>query len=134
MSQVSEAYPEELKYTREHEWVALDGDVGTVGLTQYAQSELGDIVYVTLPEVGSVIVAGEEFGSVESVKAVSEVYAPAGGAVLETNPLLSDKPETVNSDPYGEGWLIRIRFKDPGKVSELMSATEYRNFLQPDAH
>jgi glycine cleavage system H protein len=127
-------YPEHLRYSKEHEWVDLSGDVGTLGITQYAQEELGDIVYVELPQVGAAVIAGEPFGSVESVKAVSEIYAPASGEVVEINAALEETPETVNQDPYGNGWLIRIRIAEPGEVRTLMSASEYRKYLEDEAN
>jgi len=127
-------YPEDLKYTKEHEWLALHGSVGTVGITHYAQSELGDIVYVELPAIGTAVVAGEEFGTVESVKAVSEIYAPASGEVLELNAALAQAPEIVNKDPYGEGWLVKIKLADAGDVQGLMSAEEYRKYVEEEAN
>jgi len=127
-------YPEDLKYTKEHEWLALHGSVGMVGITHYAQSELGDIVYVELPAIGTAVVAGEEFGTVESVKAVSEIYAPVSGEVLELNAALAQAPETVNKDPYGEGWLIKIKLADAGDVQGLMSAEEYRKYVEEEAN
>ena len=134
MSQGSAIYPDHLKYTKEHEWLAVEGKVGTVGLTHYAQEELGDIVYVELPKTGTPVVAGEEFGTVESVKAVSEIYAPASGEVAEVNPALAEHPETVNKDPYGDGWLIKIRLADPDDLEGLMSAVEYRKFIEDEAN
>jgi glycine cleavage system H protein len=127
-------YPEHLRYSKEHEWVDLSGDIGTLGITQYAQEELGDIVYVELPQVGAAVIAGEPFGSVESVKAVSEIYAPASGEVVEINAALEETPETVNQDPYGNGWLMRIRIAEPGEVRTLMSASEYRKYLEDEAN
>jgi len=127
-------YPEDLKYTKEHEWLAMHGSVGMVGITHYAQSELGDIVYVELPAIGTAVVAGEEFGTVESVKAVSEIYAPVSGEVLELNAALAQAPETVNKDPYGEGWLIKIKLADAGDVQGLMSAEEYRKYVEEEAN
>ena len=134
MSKGNGIYPEDLKYTKEHEWLALHGSVGTVGITHYAQSELGDIVYVELPAIGTAVVAGEEFGTVESVKAVSEIYAPASGEVLELNAALAQAPEIVNKDPYGEGWLVKIKLADAGDVQGLMSAEEYRKYVEEEAN
>ena len=134
MSKGNGIYPEDLKYTKEHEWLALHGSVGMVGITHYAQSELGDIVYVELPAIGTAVVAGEEFGTVESVKAVSEIYAPVSGEVLELNAALAQAPETVNKDPYGEGWLIKIKLADAGDVQGLMSAEEYRKYVEEEAN
>jgi glycine cleavage system H protein len=127
-------YPDDLKYTKEHEWLALNGVVGTVGITHYAQSELGDIVYVELPATGSPVVAGEEFGTVESVKAVSEIFAPVSGEVLEVNTLLATSPETINKDPYGDGWLLKIKLADPKDLDSLMSAAAYSKYIEEEAN
>lgn len=118
------AIPEGLKYTKDHEWIQLDGDVATVGITDHAQSELGDVVYVDLPSVGRTLSFHETFGSVESVKAVSDIYAPVAGEVIEINSALSDNSELINSNPYDQGWMIKIRVNGdlPG---DLMSASEY---------
>ncbi len=134
MSKGEGIYPDDLRYTREHEWIAVSGGVGTVGITHYAQSELGDIVYVELPKGGAPVVAGEEFGTVESVKAVSEIFAPASGVVLEVNEILSSKPETVNKDPYGNGWLLKIKLADPKEVDALMSAAGYRKYIEEESN
>lgn len=128
------SYPDDLKYTREHEWISVQGNVGSIGITHYAQEELGDIVYVEVPKTGTPVVAGEEFGTVESVKAVSEIYAPVSGEVVATNPGLTEHPETINRDPYGEGWLIKIRLADLEDVKGLMSAAEYRKFIEDEAN
>jgi len=128
------SYPDDLKYTREHEWLSMQGDVGSIGITHYAQEELGDIVYVEVPKTGTPVIAGEEFGTVESVKAVSEIYAPVSGEVVATNPLLSEHPETINQDPYGEGWLIKIKLADLADVKGLMTAAEYRKFIEDEAN
>ncbi len=114
-----------LRYTKDHEWVTVDGDVATVGITEYAQDQLGDIVFVELPEVGRTVAAGEEVAVVESVKAASEVYAPVAGQVTETNPVLSDAPETVNADAAGDGWFLRIRMADPGEFDQLLDEAAY---------
>lgn len=114
-----------LRYTKDHEWVSVDGDLATVGITEYAQDQLGDIVFVELPEVGRTVAAGEEVAVVESVKAASEVYAPVAGQVAETNPVLSDAPETVNADATGDGWFLRIRMADPGEFDRLLDEAAY---------
>ena len=119
-------YPSHLRYTKEHEWLEVSGDTGTLGITDFAQKELGDIVYVELPEVGKQVGAGDTLGTIESVKAVSEIYAPVGGTVVEVNGTLSDKPETVNSDPHGTGWICRLRLQDPGEAERLLDASAYR--------
>jgi glycine cleavage system H protein len=127
-------YPDDLKYTKEHEWLAVNGSVGTIGITHYAQSELGDIVYVELPSAGSQVVAGEEFGTVESVKAVSEIFAPVSGEVLEVNTGLAAKPETINKDPYGDGWLLKIKLADAKDLDTLMTAAAYRKYIEEEAN
>lgn len=121
--------PVDLLYTKQHEWVQVEGDIATVGITDYAQGELGDVVYVELPEAGDDFGSGDGFGSVESVKAVSEIYMPLSGAVTEVNQALSESPELVNLDPYGEGWMIRVKVADPSQVEALMSAEEYTQYL-----
>jgi glycine cleavage system H protein len=127
-------YPEDLRYTKEHEWLEVRGGTATVGITQYAQAELGDIVYVELPQVGAAVVAGEPFGTVESVKAVSELFAPASGTVSEVNTALASSPEQVNKDPYGEGWMIRIAMADAKEADALMSAGQYRKYVEDEAN
>ena len=134
MSKGNGIYPDDLKYTKEHEWLAVNGSVGTVGITHYAQSELGDIVYVELPAAGSPVVAGEEFGTVESVKAVSEIFAPVSGEVMEVNATLAASPETINKDPYGDGWLLKIKLADAKDLDSLMTATEYRKYIEEEAN
>ena len=134
MSKGNGIYPDDLKYTKEHEWLAVNGSVGTVGITHYAQSELGDIVYVELPAAGSPVVAGEEFGTVESVKAVSEIFAPVSGEVLQVNATLATSPETINKDPYGEGWLLKIKLADVKDLDSLMTAAEYRKYIEEEAN
>ena len=134
MSKGDGIYPDDLKYTKEHEWIAVQGGIGTVGITHYAQSELGDIVYVEVPAAGSPVVGGEEFGTVESVKAVSEIFAPVSGEVLEVNPQLGAHPETINKDPYGDGWLLKIRLADPKELDTLMSAAQYRKYIEEEAN
>ena len=134
MSKGDGIYPDDLKYTKEHEWLAVQAGIGTVGITHYAQSELGDIVYVEVPAAGAPVVGGEEFGTVESVKAVSEIFAPVSGEVLEINSKLAAHPETVNKDPYGDGWLLKIRLADPKELDALMSAAQYRKYIEEEAN
>lgn len=122
--------PEELQYTRSHEWVRREDDVATVGITEHAQDELGDVVFVDLPEQGATFSAGESFGSVESVKAVSDLYTPVGGEVVEINSALEDSPEKVNEDPYGEGWILKIRVSEEG---ELLSAADYQKVVEEES-
>jgi glycine cleavage system H protein len=122
--------PEDLKYTREHEWISLDGNVATVGITDHAQEQLGDVVYVELPGVGDRVEKSEPFGVVESTKAVSDVYAPVSGEVAEVNDDLPDNPELVNEDPYGDGWLVKIKVGELGELDDLLTADEYRAFIE----
>ena len=122
-------YPENFRYTKEHEWVSVKGDVGTVGITFHAQSELGDIVYVDMPAPGSAVTAGESFGSVESVKAVSEIYSPVTGEVVEANETLKDAPEKLNDDPHGDAWLVKIRLSDTSQINRLLDAAAYRAYI-----
>jgi glycine cleavage system H protein len=122
-------YPENFRYTKEHEWVAAVGDAGTIGITDHAQQELGDIVYVDLPKVGTHIEQGKSLGSVESVKAVSDVYSPVSGEVTEINQTLAEKPETLNSDPHGAAWLVKIRLSAPAELAGLMGAAEYQAYI-----
>jgi glycine cleavage system H protein len=122
-------YPTDYRYTKEHEWIKVSGGTGTIGITDYAQHELGDVVFVELPAVAKKITKGETFGTIESVKAVSEIYAPVSGEVIETNSALSETPETVNSDPHGAGWLIKIKLDSPADVSALMDAAAYQAFI-----
>jgi glycine cleavage system H protein len=122
--------PENLHYSKDHEWISVEGDVGTVGITDHAQHSLGDVVYVELPKVGESFTAHEAFGSVESVKAVSEIFTPVSGEVTEVNESLQDEPEKVNSDPYGEGWMVRIRMSNASEVDSLLSAAEYEDFTK----
>jgi glycine cleavage system H protein len=125
-------YPPELLYSKEHEWIRVDESVGTVGITDYAQKELGDIVYVELPKAGDHVNAKETFGTVESVKAVSEVYSPVTGEVIAVNSKLHDNPELLNADPHGEAWLIRIQLSDRRETEKLMSAEEYEAYLREE--
>jgi glycine cleavage system H protein len=122
-------YPENFRYTKEHEWVAAVGDAGTIGITDHAQQELGDIVYVDLPKAGTHIEQGKSLGSVESVKAVSDVYSPVSGEVTEINQTLAEKPETLNSDPHGAAWLVKIKLSAPAELAGLMSAAEYEAYI-----
>lgn len=123
-------YPEENLYTKDHEWVNVQGDVATVGITEYAQRELGDVVYVDLPEVGDTFEASEPFGSVESVKAVSEVFCPLAGEVIEVNSKLEQAPELVNQSPHQKAWMIKLRLGSTDELDELLSAEEYEEYLQ----
>lgn len=125
--------PSDLLYTKEHEWARLEDGVVTVGITTHAQEQLGDIVYVELPEKGASFAAGEEFGTVESVKAVSELYLPVDGEVTEINEKLEDSPEVINEDPYGDGWLVRIRISDSAQLDDLMKADAYQQFVEAEA-
>ena len=122
-------YPENLRYSKEHEWISADGDVRTIGITHHAQVELGDIVYVELPEVGSVSEANGPFGTVESVKAVSELFSPVTGEVVEVNSKLKENPEVINQDPYDKGWIVKMKLSKPSEVEQLLSAADYRNYL-----
>ena len=119
--------PEELQYTKSHEWIRTEDDTATIGITDHAQEELGDIVYIELPEQGATFEAGDSFGTVESVKAVSDLYTPVGGEVVEVNAVLNDQPEKINEDPYGEGWIVKLRVSDEG--SGLLSASDYEQLL-----
>ena len=123
------AYPAIYRYTKEHEWVNAKDGVATVGITDYAQSELGDVVFVELPEAGKKLEAGKSFGTVESVKAVSEIYAPVSGEVVEANPTLRDKPETINSDPHGAAWLVKIKLANPAELEKLMDSAAYEAYI-----
>ena len=122
-------YPTDYRYTKEHEWIQVSGSTGTIGITDYAQHELGDVVFVELPAIGAKITAGKVFGTVESVKAVSEIFAPVSGEVTEANGALSATPETINNDPHGAGWLIKIKLANPAEVSGLMDAAAYQAFI-----
>ena len=126
-------YPKELKYDREHEWVRLDGDVATIGISHFAQDQLGEVVYVDLPSAGGSVAAGESFGEVESVKSVSELFSPVSGEILEVNGALDDAPETVNADPYGDGWMIKVKLADTAEVDALMDADGYEAYLAEEA-
>jgi glycine cleavage system H protein len=123
------ALPTDYRYTKEHEWIHVEGDTGMIGITDYAQHSLGDIVYVEAPQVGATITAGESFGTVESVKAVSEIFAPVTGTVLEVNQNLANSPELVNSEPYTGGWLIKVQLGDAAQIDKLLTAAEYDAFI-----
>jgi glycine cleavage system H protein len=127
-------YPETYRYTKEHEWVRVEGDQATVGITDHAQHELGDIVFVDLPKPGTSVTQGRTFGSVESVKAVSDVYSPVSGEVTEANDLLAKSPERLNEDPHGEAWLIRVKLaaESPGEINALMSAPDYQKYIDAE--
>ncbi len=126
-------YPEPYRYTKEHEWVALEDDAATIGITAHAQEQLGDIVYVELPKVGSKLRASQSFGTVESVKAVSDLYAPMSGEVIEVNEALVDAPETINQEPHEAGWLVRIRVADKNELSNLMTADQYQEYVAAES-
>ena len=123
------AYPKDWKYTKEHEWLKLEGKSGSIGITDYAQQQLGDVVFVDLPEVGAKLKQGQSFGTIESVKAVSELYAPVTGEVLEVNAALKDKPETVNRDPHGS-WMIVVKLTNPGETGGLLDAAQYQDLVK----
>jgi glycine cleavage system H protein len=123
------AYPQQYRYTKEHEWIDAQGDTAKIGITHYAQHELGDVVFVELPAAGAKLEKGKSLGSVESVKAVSDIYTPATGQVLEVNAELQNKPETINSDPHGAGWLVKIKLANPAEVNALMDAAAYEAYV-----
>lgn len=125
--------PEDLHYSKDHEWVRVEGDQAIIGITDYAQNSLGDVVYVELPKAGDKFAGSEPFGSVESVKAVSEVFTPIAGTITSINESLADEPEKVNSDPYGEGWMIRLKMDNPGEVDSLLTAAEYEDFTKAES-
>ena len=122
-------YPDDRRYTKEHEWVRVEGDIGTVGITDHAQHELGDIVYVDTPKIGARVDQGKSLGSVESVKAVSEIYSPVSGEVTEVNGVLAESPEKLNADPHGAAWLVKIRLSAAGEIKNLMSAADYQSYV-----
>ncbi len=123
------AYPTNFRYTKQHEWTDVKGDVATIGITDYAQHELGDVVFAELPKVGAKVEAGKSFGTVESVKAVSEIYSPVTGEVIEANGDLQNTPETINSDPHGAAWLVKVKLANPAELKDLMDATAYEAFI-----
>ena len=124
------AYPTNFRYTKEHEWIDAKGDTATIGITDYAQSELGDVVFVELPAAGTKLVTGKTFSSIESVKAVSEIYAPANGEITEANATLQNKPESINTDPHGAGWLVKVKLANPAEVAALMDAAAYEAYIE----
>ena len=126
-------YPNDLKYDREHEWVRVEGDTATIGISHFAQDQLGEVVYVDLSSASGTIGAGDSFGEVESVKSVSELFCPVSGEIAEVNAALEDAPETVNEDPYGDGWMIKVKLSDPAEVDGLMDAAAYEAFLAEEA-
>ena len=126
-------YPSDFRYTKDHEWVKLDGDTGTIGITDYAQHELGDVVFVEMPKPGTALQAGASFGTVESVKAVSEIYSPVTGEVIEANALLADAPERLNLEPHGAAWLVKVRLENPKELDGLMDAVAYQAYIAEKA-
>jgi glycine cleavage system H protein len=126
-------YPQDCRYSKDHEWIKVEGDRGRVGITDYAQKQLGDVVFLELPEVGRALAAGEQFGTVESVKAVSELYSPVAGEVLEVNAALTGRPETINKDPHGEAWMIVLKVADPTAVPALMDAAAYQALVDSES-
>ena len=126
-------YPADFRYTKEHEWVRVEGEIGTIGITDHAQHELGDIVYVDLPKPGTKLEKGKTLGSVESVKAVSDVYAPVSGEVVEINSALADAPEKLNQDPHGDAWLVKLKVSAPQELNELMPAADYEKYVGAEA-
>lgn len=121
--------PGELKYTKDHEWTKSEGDLVVVGITDYAQGELGDVVFVELPEVGDTVTIGESFGTIEAVKAVADLFSPVSGEIVEINGALDDEPETVNKDPYGDGWMVKIKISNASELNDLMDATAYAKHI-----
>jgi glycine cleavage system H protein len=126
-------YPADYRYTKEHEWIKVEGPVGTIGITDYAQQELGDVVFVEMPKPGTKITAGQSFGTIESVKAVSEIFSPVSGEVIEANPALLDAPEKINQEPHGAAWLVKVRLADPKEASTLMDAAAYESYITDKA-
>jgi glycine cleavage system H protein len=126
-------YPTDYRYTKEHEWIKVEGTSGTIGITDYAQQELGDVVFVEMPKPGTKIKAGQSFGTVESVKAVSEIFSPVSGEVTETNPALTDAPEKINQDPHGTAWLVKMRLDNPSEAAGLMDSTAYQAYIAEKA-
>jgi glycine cleavage system H protein len=125
-------YPESYKYTKQHEWVLVEGDRGTIGITDHAQHELGDIVFVELPKVGATATKGQTFGSVESVKAVSDIYSPVSGEIIAVNELLAQNPEKLNEDPHESAWLIKVKLASPEEINELMGAADYQKYVDAE--
>jgi glycine cleavage system H protein len=126
-------YPKDYRYTKEHEWVKVDGSNGTIGITDYAQHELGDVVFVEMPKVGTQLKPRQSFGTIESVKAVSEIFSPVSGEVTETNPALAGSPELINKDPHGAAWLIKVKLADPKEAAGLMDAADYEAYIAAQA-
>ena len=126
-------HPDDLRYSREHEWARVEGEVAVVGITDFAQDQLGDIVFVGLPEVGGRIAQFDKFGEIESVKSVADLFTPVGGEIVERNEELLDHPELVNAEPYGGGWMLKVRMSDPGELNNLLSAEEYRKQVEAEA-
>ena len=126
-------YPDDRLYSRSHEWIRIEGDLGTVGISDHAQKELGEVVFVDLPEVGEIFDAGHEFGTIESVKAVSELFLPVAGEVLEVNKVLADEPGAVNEDPHGEGWLVKVKVSSDVELAKLLSAADYEKFVEEES-
>lgn len=124
------SYPDNLHYTKDHEWIRVEGEVGTIGITDFAQDQLGDVVHVQLPRTGENFEAHATFGEIESVKTFSELYAPVSGEILEINEALADAPELVNSEPYGEGWMVKVKLSNAGEVDSLLNAIEYEDFIE----
>jgi glycine cleavage system H protein len=125
--------PENLRYSKDHEWMEVSGDLATIGITDYAQHSLGDVVYIDMPRVGDRLSAHEAFGSVESVKAVSEIFVPVAGEIVEVNDGLNDTPESVNNDPYTAGWMVKVKMNNPGDADAMLSAAEYEEYLEASA-
>ncbi len=121
--------PQNLKYTKDHEWILVEGEIGTIGVTDYAQGELGDVVFVDIDPNKKEIIAGQSFGTIEAVKTVSEIYAPCGGKIMALNKKLSDEPQLINSDPYGEGWMVKIKISNPAELDVLMDSTAYGQLI-----
>ena len=122
-------FPDNLKYTKDHEWIRIEGETGTIGITDYAQGELGDVVFVELPATGKSVKQHDVFGTIEAVKAVSDLYAPMSGTVTEVNAAVAATPDAVNKDPYGKGWMVKVKLADPGEAAELLSAAAYRSLI-----
>jgi glycine cleavage system H protein len=127
------AYPDDRLYAKSHEWIRVEGDTGTIGITDHAQKELGEVVFVDLPEVGELFDAGQEFGTIESVKAVSELFLPIAGEILDVNKVLADEPGAVNEDPHGEGWLIKLKVSSDHDLSDLLCAADYEKFVEEES-
>jgi glycine cleavage system H protein len=126
-------YPADYRYTKDHEWIKVEVSTGTIGITDYAQQELGDVVFVELPKIGAEVKAGASFGTIESVKAVSEIFSPVSGKITETNSALADSPEKINSDPHGAAWLVKVQLADPKEIQGLMDATTYQAYIATQA-